>query len=222
MSALDLLDRNIKIEHLEGYLYGIQEIENFIVASQGSTREYSISSLQMVDGQSDSQMVESAILDKIQYSEKITYAIQNNFNSKIQSIEIPDWKSELTNSLKGWFIDKHLSERSIKIGSVKYMNKFDDWTEDQIKKFTLAYEERERKTKERLLNQNKSIRVFIDMIEVFMDFNFSFFKYDLSEVKLQRNHYPSAMSIFWGMNFDLYFLKNEEKNILLHFGQLLD
>ena len=45
MSALDLFDGDLKIEHIQGYLYGMQEIENHILLSQGTTFEYSISNI---------------------------------------------------------------------------------------------------------------------------------------------------------------------------------
>jgi len=60
------------------------------------------------------------------------------------------------------------------------------------------------------------------MIEVFMNFNFKLNKIDLRKIKENKNHYPRQMDFHWGWEYDIYHLRNEHENIILHFGKLLN
>ena len=222
MALLDLGEKNIKIEHIEGYLYGIQEIDNHVISSQGATNEYSIIRLSNQSELSDSRLIVDLILNRINYYPEVTEQTQIVFESNLVSMQITDWKNELRNNISKWFIDKHISEKNIRESSVKYMNQFDDWTDEQKAKFTHNFEEAERRAGQRLLNSKQSVEIFINMIQVFMKSEFQLNKIDLSKVKEKKDHYPRQMDFHWGREFDLYHLKNEHENIVLHFGKLLN
>jgi len=222
MAVLDLTERNLKIEHIEGFLYGIQEVENLILSSQGACFEYSIFELNPNFDKSDSELVIETILDRIKFNDEITLQIRHNFNSNLKEETLENWKIELDGILKKWFIDKHLSTKFIKTSSIEYMNSFDNWTSDQKLKFTNRYKESEKRTESRINNTRITIKTFIEMLEVFMKTEFELLRYNLDQVKTQKNLYPYSMSLYWGMEYELLLLRNSEKKILIHFGKLLN
>ena len=222
MAQLDLTERDIKLEHIEGYLYGVQEIDNHIIASQGATNEYSIYRLEQNNEISDSESIIELIFNKVGHYPDFTDQVKIVFNNKIVIQKISDWKTELRNNLYKWHIDKHLSERNIRVGSIKYMNQFNNWTEVQKENYTMKFEEAERKAKDRLQDSRKSIEILMNLIEVFMKSNFQLNKFDFSKIKESRIHYPRNMDFHWGWEFDMYQLKNENENVVIHFGKLLN
>ena len=222
MALLDLVEKNIKIEHIEGYLYGIQEIDNHVISSQGATNEYSINRLSNQSDLSDDRLIIDLILNRIKYYPEVTEQTQIVFETNLVTIQIVDWKNGLRNHISKWFIDKHISEKNIRESSVKYMNQFDDWTDEQKTKFIHNFEEAEKRAKQRLSNSKHSVEIFLSMIEVFMKSEFKLNKIDLSKVKEKKHNYPRQMDFHWGWEFDLFHLKNEHENIVLHFGKLLN
>ena len=135
MSIVDLEERDIKIEHIEGYLYGIQEVENLIRRTQDASFEYSINELEANTEKTDTELVVQALLERLRFSDEITSAIWENFNSNMKPIALVDWKSELSEILNKWCIGKHLSAKFVREDSISYMNQFSDWTETQKKEF---------------------------------------------------------------------------------------
>jgi len=222
MAAIDLTERNLKIEHIEGFLYGIQEVENLILSSQGACFEYSILELNNNYNKSDFELVIETILDRIKFNDEITQQIRRNFNSNLKEETLKNWKIELYEILKKWFIDKHLSSKYIKTSSIEYMNSFENWTIEQKSKFTNQYKESERKTEIRINNTRVTIKTFIEMLEVFMKTKFELIRYNLDQVKSQEDLYPYSMSLYWGMECEIFLLRNSEQKILLHFGKLLN
>jgi hypothetical protein len=59
MAVLDLTEGNITIEHIEGFLYGIQEVENLILSSQAAVFEYSITEIALKAEQTNLDLVNS-------------------------------------------------------------------------------------------------------------------------------------------------------------------
>jgi len=222
MAQIDLEERSIKLEHIEGYLYGLQEIDNHIVYSQGSTNSYSIFKSDENKLLSNSESIVNLIFNKVSHYPDFTDQVKLVFNENIITKQIPDWRHEMKENLNKWLIDKHLSERNIRVASIKYMNQFEDWTEEQKDNYISNFEESERRASLRLNDSKKSIEILIDLIQVFMKSDFNCFKYDFSEVKENSTHYPSKMNYHWGWEFDIYQLKNETENVALHFGKLLN
>ena len=74
---------------------------------------------------------------------------------------------------------------------------------------------------ERIEKAKITIKTFMNMIEVFMGIGFEVIRYDMLEVKEQKNLYPHSMLLYWGMEFEVFLLKNDEQRYLLHFGKLL-
>ena len=222
MSNLDLQERNVKIEHIEGFLYGIQEIDNHVLFSHGATNEYSILEVNKSANSDDEDLLIDLILDRIKYNNPITSQIRNNFSNNIADELIIDWKKEFKTELKKWFIDKHISEKNIRESSIKYMNQFDDWTSEQKEKFISNFTASEKRAKDRLQNSNQSLEIFINMIEVFMKEEFKVTKYTFEKVVENKEFYPRSMNYFWGLEFDFYHLKNYRENVVLHFGKLLN
>ena len=84
MAELDLTERNLKIEHIEGFLYGIQEVENLILSSQGASFEYSILELNNNSDKSDLELVVETILERLKFNDEITLQIRNNFTLNLK------------------------------------------------------------------------------------------------------------------------------------------
>ena len=100
MASIDLSESKITLEHLEGFLYGIQEIENHILMSQDACFEYSISLLSASDVISDKELITNTLLDKIKYNEEITSSIKNNFTINLEINHLVDWRTVLTADLQ--------------------------------------------------------------------------------------------------------------------------
>lgn len=222
MPALDLLDDPVKIEHLEGYLYGMQEIENHISINQATTLEYSIQLLNNPTKQPDLLFIAKMLLERIQYNATITPALQAHFQTNIKEIILEDGQLALQESLKKWFIGKHLSEKHIHAEIIAHEKRHQqDWTAEQTASYHTRSKETEQRIKERLENTPVAATVFLDMIAVFMGTSFVVTKVDMTALQQEQALYPHAMYLYWGLEFDLFQLKNEQRNVLLHFGKLL-
>ena len=214
----------IKLDHLQGYLYAQQIIENTATANAGSMKKYSINSIDEI--MSNEDLIEvgiTVILSKIQSSSKITSNSSKFFKENGYFSYLNDWEIELKNDLSNWFADKYLSGKAIIDGYVKYSNEQTKWTkkqkEEYIKKGEIAQQEADKRLKEWQPNSSN----FINLLKGFLGVeDLKVLKITIPKEMKNKRGYPfHEMEFTWGWNFDLFIISNKTKKLVLHLGNVL-
>jgi len=143
----------VKIEHLQGYLYVQQLIENSATANAGAMKEYSIYEIKEKEDNLDLiDLAISLILNKINNSTEINKTHHIFLKDNAEFYFLKDWEIELKENLNNWFADKYLSAKTIFESYKKYSENQKDWTdkekENYLEKGRIAEKESERKLKD--------------------------------------------------------------------------
>lgn len=209
-------DEEIKLEHLQGYLYGQQAIKNIATANPGSFMQYSILELDP-----------KPLLDNLKWgvaqriiNELAGYLTQNEVqqstnnlykNSRFELLE--NWEIDLALQLEPWFINSCLH---INTPPNYYEKKIDPkWTTAQKEKFIKNGKAATLLANKRLTEIKPASRYFIHLLQLLLGN-----KLTVHAFKNLKN-YPRKMDLHWGMQFNFFLIKNEHRFLLLHLGRVL-
>lgn len=183
----------IRLEHLQGYLYVQQIIENTATANAGAMKEYSINLIsEELEIKNLIELAVSIILNKINQSAGITNVNYKFFKENGQFKFLNNWEIELKEDLNNWFLDKYLSANSILDAYKEYSNQQKDWTkkqrEEYLEKGRIAEQESEKRLKEWQPNSNN----FINLIKGFLGTNeLEVLKIIIPKAIKNKSGYPS-------------------------------
>lgn len=208
-----------KIEHLQGYLYSQQAVSNTVLFSPGSIYEYSIIELdiEQFSGALKPAIVQ-LILDRLNGNLRLTAAEVDFLHQKSNLNPILNWEINLQKDLEKWFIDPYLH---INVPRNHYEKMVDpSWTTKQKNKFIETGYNHITKTNDRLKEQRPASKYFIYLIQLLLgNKELEVWKYSVTGSSDKR--YPRCMDLYWGMEFDLFFIKNKTRILFLHLGNVL-
>jgi len=214
----------VKIEHLQGYLYVQQLIENSATANAGAMKEYSIYEIkEQTDNLDLIDLAISLILDRVKNSTEINKTHHTFFKENAEFYFLKDWEIELKENLNNWFADKYLSAKVIFESYKKYSDSQIDWTNEQresyLEKGRLAEIESERKLKDWKSNS----KYFIDLLKSILGtLDLKILKITVPKDKKNQSGFPfHEMNFTWGWDFDIFILSSKKKKVILHLGNVL-
>lgn len=216
----------IKIEHLQGYLYVQQLIENTATANPGSMKEYSIDFIGTeIESEDLRKVAASLILNKMQY------AIQRN-ESNLKFIEeyvefefLNNWESELREELNNWFADKYLSGINLLNLWKSYSEKQSDWSEEQKLEYIEKGNISTQKADKRLKEWKSNTKCFVDLLKGLINLQeikvLKIIVPPKSEPRTVNNEIIHNLNVYWGMQFNLFIIADKDKRLFLHLGNIL-
>ena len=213
----------IKLEHLQGYLYAQQVIENTALANAGSMRVYSINLISEEIEKKDSiELSIHLILSQVSHSPEAKNYYQF-FREKAHFEFLSDWERELKKDLDHWFADKYLSGNAILDFYSKYSTAQKGWTKKQRADYMEKGEKAKQAAEKRLKEWKPSSSNFIHLIKGFLGVkDLEILKITVpKEVKHNTNYPYREMSFSWGWDFTIFILANKDKKLLLHLGNVL-
>ncbi len=207
-----------KIEHLQGYLYVQQVMANCHVG-QDAIYEYSI--YEIPESEQKQGAVETFIylfLKKIYPKNEIKEETYNFFLQNILLVEIPDWEQNIIPKLDKWFIDKYYSkdviydilEYKAKTGTTFEMGDYTYLIDSKLRDLTLSQ------------LRKPNICSFIELVRAVGNYKFQAYEIIMLDKMKHDKLYPSRIiDSCWGMKFNFFIFKNENKFVFLHLGWVL-
>jgi len=214
----------VKLEHLQGYLYVQQLIENTATANAGAMKEYSMNAIK--EDEKNLSLIELAIFlitDKLKYSIEINENHYSFFKEHAVFEFIPEWENKLKEDLNNWFADKYLSAKNISKTYKLCSDNQNNWTEEQKDKYVEKGKIIEQQSDKRLKDWRPNSKYFIDLIKSILNTSeLEVLKITVPCEKRSKNGYPfHEMNLTWGWNFDIYIFANKKKKFILHLGNVL-
>lgn len=215
---------NVTLEHLQGYLYAQQALYNFMSPSGGSMNEYSIVKLERKEGESIRQLAARTIVEKIQYNLSNPAQTTSFLEKHIQIKRIPDWSNVLKTTVQKWFIDPFLSAEVCVTAGAKHIKAQKTWTAEQRKKQFEENVARQKRIDKQVREYQPSGTYFQYLLSALTDYDETdVWRLEISSIpKESYASYPaSGMYYYWGITYEIYFLKTSQQVYMLHLGQLL-
>lgn len=212
-------EEEIKIEHLQGYLYSQQAISNMVLLSPGSMYEYAISTLGGEELTGDLRSdIGQIVLNRLKGNMPITATEINFFHEKSRLKLLPTWETTLSKKLDEWFIDSYLHLDLPKNHYEKMVHS--EWTTSQKERFLKNAYNNVKQVNQRLKKERPASKYFIYLIQLLLG-NENIEVWQFSVTNTSDKRYPRYMDLYWGMQFDLYLIKKGRKHLLLHLGNVL-
>lgn len=217
-------EEEIKLEHLQGYLYAQQIIENTALANAGSMRKYSIN---LIDDEIENEdLIDLAIrliLSKINHSLDVPSNNYKFFKENAHFKFLNDWEKELKKDLNNWFADKYLSGDAILDFYTKHSLKQKKWTKKQREEYMEKGQIDKQASKKRLKEWQPNSSNFINLVKGVLGGNeLKILKITVPRDVKNKSGYPfHEMSFSWGWDFDVFILSNKNKKLMLHLGNVL-
>ena len=221
MNRFNLLGEEIeiKLEHLQGYLYAQQEIENTVLASSGSQKEYSIELIEDTGETSSIRLLATFILNRIQFNEKVTQAHRDFLVSSLTETHLDDWENQLKPILHNWFADKHLGSKYVQSQGKAYQSKFEDWSGEQTDKYKQNLAQSTLAAEARIENEQAASARFIGLLKTLGQP--AVYHYTISDSDKKNPLYSPHMNFTWGWEYDLLIIKSQKGAYLLHLAMVL-
>ncbi|MDF1697743.1 MAG: hypothetical protein P1U56_17990 [Saprospiraceae bacterium] len=214
----------VKIEHLQGYLYVQQLIENTATSNAGAMKVYSINEINKVaENLEIVDLAISLILDRVKYSVEIKEVHHTFFKENAEFHFLKDWDMELKENLNNWFADKYLSANAIFESFKKYSEHHKDWTKEEREKYLKTGKLAEKESERKLREWKSNSRYFIDLLKaLFSSLDIEVLKITFPKDKKNERVYPfHEMNSTWGWDFDIFILSSKNKKVILHLGNVL-
>jgi hypothetical protein len=214
----------VKIEHLQGYLYVQQIIENSATANAGAIKEYSIYEIEEKENSLDLiDLAIALILDKLNNSIEIDKTHQTFFKENAEFYYIKDWEIELKENLNNWFADKYLSAKVIFESYKKYSDSQKDWTDKEKENYLEKGRVAEKETERKLKNWKPNSKYFIDLLKSILGTSdLEILKINVPKDIKNKSGFPfHEMNFTWGWDFDIFMFSTKKKKVILHLGNIL-
>lgn len=208
-----------KIEHLQGYLYSQQAISNMVLFSPGSMYEYAITALKEDQISDDLKSdIEQLILSRLNGNIPVTATEINFLQRKSQLSLLSNWQTELPKKLEEWFIDSYLYINTPKNHYEKMVHS--EWTAAQKERFLKNAYKNITEANKRLKEQRPASKYFIYLIQLLLG-NEAVEVWQFSIKDSSDRRYPRYIDLYWGMQFDLFVIKQGNTHLFLHLGNVL-
>lgn len=212
-------EETIKIEHLQGYLYSQQAISNTVSFSPGSMYEYAITELDTTQFSGELKLALSELfLDRLKGNTTITTTEIKSLHQKSTLNQVSNWETTLQKDLEKWFIDAYLYINPPRNYYEKMVNP--TWPTKQKNQFIENGYKNLAKTNDRLKEHRPASKYFIYLIQLLLNNkDIEVFKFSFS--KSYNKQYAHYIDLYWGMEFDLFVIRNSQRTLLLHLGDVL-
>ena len=203
-------DSEQKVEHLQGYLYVQQAVKNFIFPSGGGMYQYAID-----EYSPEIEDIKSFIIDIFLQRLSSKSTIDENCYDWMQNntdvVEIKEGKNILNEELKKWFIDDLFDISKHRTKHIeKYLPNIAEEAKSQfINNINLEYENVQARA-----NSYPSVGVFLSLFSS----NSQIFKLKQPNSYQKSPFSDHYIDLFWGIDFDIYIIRNKFNFYILHFG----
>lgn len=216
----------VKLEHLQGYLYVQQLIEGVAMANAGSIRQYSFDEIIENDKLNAKNLKELAISI---FSKGGGYLSLNMDIRDQLSLEeclnfdwIDDWRTTLENCLYPWFADKYLSAKPIYDFYVAHAAKQKRWSKKEREEYLEKGKSEEKRVQKRFQEWNSCTKYFIDLLNRFFGLrDVKILKVNINRSKYANHTFFREMNFTWGERFDIFIFAVEDRRFILHLGNVL-
>jgi hypothetical protein len=212
-------EEELKIEHIQGYLYVQQLIENAISANAGSMKMYALTELEETSSSFKKTLVDH-VLNRLRFNMKLEDRHFDFFYSNAEFLKFEDWEKSLGHKLETWFADGYLK---VSFSAENYRSITDGLSKEDGANWLERRELEMLKINERIKSTKPCISYFIDLLRQHLGtINIDVWELVVSNEMKRNDDYPwHCMNLYWGMSFNFFLLKNNEKLLLLHLGHVI-
>ncbi len=211
----------VKLEHVQGYLYAQQVIVGSIKGSVGSSQEYAFYELAIKDLPLKSRLIQF-VLERLKYNMTLEDSHYQYMEKEADFEQIVNWEPWLLERLAPWLADQFLN---VNFSPDNYSAEFyENFSEEEKAKWLAKTEQRFLEIGERLKKAQPAVGNFIWLIARLVGRNqMEVWNFSLEYEKKKHPDYPyHFMNMYWGMWYDLIIFKNKEKLYLLHLGTVIN
>ncbi len=210
----------IKIEHLQGFLYVQQLVKNMLSPSGGSMNEYSITIIEKKQ-ENLNELLVNTILNRLKFNTKIEKKHFDFLMKEARFFPLENWTFELSNKLEEWFVDNHIqlevttTETQVPILKSMSIQERTDWLKE--------YKTRAENINKNFKQYKPCTSSFINLIRNLLGIeNIEVFEFHIEyEKKQHKNYLWHYMNMYWGMWFNIFLIKKGETLMLLHLGRII-
>ncbi len=209
------LENGVTLAHVQGYLFGLQEISNALSFSPGKMNEYSISRFECSGLLKKEQMVRLMLGGLEQDLRHIRYLNEKSTFSKLEN-----WQVEFPQRIDKWMLDRNLN---INVALRLQEAPFTVMSEEDLKVVRERMENSAKQMNARILQCKPSGSSLTWLIGALL-------KSDKTEVwefcythAVRIGEAPPGLrfSRDWGVPFSLFYLTNQNDHFILHMGEMI-